>query len=230
MKPSALLAEFIGTFALVFTIFLTIHNLGTNPTGLLSVALAVGFIVMTFGTAFGPISGGHFNPCVTIAMMIAGKLSILSGILYWVVQAIGGIAAVFAAAYLLAPNGQDAMVNISLSRGPQIELMGSMLAEAIAAFFFVTVVFMTAVHRKAPPNGALYLGFALTTGILAIGPISGGAINPAVGLALSVGSANWENLLSWSVGPMIGAILAALLYIAIWDREDAVPVPASVSE
>jgi glycerol uptake facilitator-like aquaporin len=155
-------------------------------------------------------------------MMVAGKLGILSGVAYWIAQCLGGIAAVYTASFVLSPNGDVAMAAISLSRGENIGVVGAMVAEAIAAFFFVTVILMTAVHKKAPTMGALFLGLVLTFCILAIGPISGGAINPAVGLALSVGSMQWDNAISWMIGPMLGAMVAALFYVAIWDKEPKV--------
>lgn len=220
MKPRALIAEFIGTFALLFVVFLTVNNFTGNPVQLLAIALGVGLTIMVMGTAFGPISGGHFNPCVTFGMMIARKIDVATGIAYWVSQIFGGIAAVFTAAFLLGPSGEAARTAISVSRGAGIEILPAIVAEAIAAFLFLTVIFMTAVDRRAPANGALYLGLTLTIGILAIGPISGGAINPAVGVALSVGGSNWDNTLSWSIGPLLGAGLAALMYVGMWGKEE----------
>lgn len=220
MKVRALLAEFIGTFALAFVVFLTVENFRGNPVQLLAIALGVGLTIMVMGTAFGPISGGHINPSVTFGMMIAKRISIADGIAYWVAQIIGGIAAVFTAAFLLGPNGEASRAAISVSRGAGIGIVPSVIAEAIAVFFVLTVIFMTAVDRRAPANGALYLGLTFTIGVLAIGPISGGALNPAVGAALSVGSGKWDNALSWSIGPLLGAGLAALLYNGMWSKEE----------
>jgi len=221
MKPRALVAEFIGTFALLFVVFLTVNTFTGNPVQLFAIALGVGITIACMGTALGPISGGHYNPCVTFAMMIAKKIDVGTGIAYWVVQIIGGIAAVFTASFLLGPNGEAARAAISVGRGEGIEVMQAVVAEAIAAFLFVTVIFMTAVDRRAPAMGAWFLGLTLTIGILAIGPISGGAINPAVGVALSVGSNKWDNALSWSIGPLLGAGIAALLYTGLWSKEEA---------
>jgi glycerol uptake facilitator-like aquaporin len=219
MKASALVAEFIGTFALLFVVFLVVHHFTGNPVQLLAIAFGVGLTIVCLGTAFGAISGGHFNPCVTLAMMVAKKIDAGTGIAYWIVQCLGGILAVFTAAFLLGPDGEAAKAAITVGRGLGIEMMQSTIAEVIATFLFVITIFLTAVDRRAPINGALYLGLALTFGILAIGPISGGAINPAVGLALSVGSSNWENAISWSVGPFAGAALAALVYVGMFEKE-----------
>lgn len=220
MKARALVAEFIGTFALIFVVFLTVNNFMGTPVQLLAVAFGVGLTIMVMGTAFGPISGGHVNPSVTFAMMIAKKISITDGIAYWIAQILGGVAAMFTAAFLLGPNGEAARAAVSVSRGAGIEILPSIIAEAIAMFLVLTVIFMTAVDRRAPANGALYLGLTFTIGVLAIGPISGGALNPAVGLALSVGSSKWDNALSWSIGPLLGAGLAALCYTGMWSKEE----------
>ncbi|MCC7230676.1 MAG: aquaporin [Fimbriimonadaceae bacterium] len=221
MKARAYVAEFIGTFALLFVIFNIAHSLERNgPMQLLCIALGVGLTIMVMGTSFGPISGGHFNPCVTFGMMIAKKIDFATGILYWIVQCAGGIAAVFLSAFILGQDGEIIRLGITVSRAITVSPVGAMIAEAIASFLFVTVIFMTAVDKRAPANGALFLGFTLTLGILAIGPVSGGAINPAVGLALSVGSNQWGNVVSWAAGPMIGAALAAVLYTMVWSKEE----------
>lgn len=220
MKPRALVAEFIGTFALLFTIFCVVTNFTGNPIQLFAIALGVGLTIVIMGTAFGAISGGHFNPCVTFAMIIAKKMDATTGIAYIVTQLIGGTASVFVASFMYGPAGEAARKAVVVGRGPGIELPQAIAAEAIAAFLFVTAIFMTAIDKRAPKNGALYLGLALTTGILAIGPISGGAINPAVGFATSIGSGNWENAVSWSVGPLLGGALAALAFTGLWEKAE----------
>jgi glycerol uptake facilitator-like aquaporin len=225
MKTRALVAEFIGTFALLFVIFNIVHNFERNAgLQLLTVAIGVGLTIAILGTAFGPVSGGHFNPCVTFGMLVAGKIDLMTAILYWVFQCVGALAAVFTAAWLLGTSGETVRLGISVGRGADISLVAAVVAEAVAAFLFVTVIFMTAVDRRAPANGALYLGGALTIGILSIGTISGGAINPAVGLALSFGSGRWENVASWLAGPLIGAGLAALAYKGMWAKDEAATV------
>lgn len=221
MKPRALVAEFIGTFALLFVVFLTVTNFDKNPVQLLAIALGVGLTIMVMGTALGPISGGHFNPCVSFGLWTAKKIDVGTMIAYWIVQAIGGIAAVFLASFLLGPSGETARATVSVGWGTGVDATRAIVAEAIAAFLFLTVILMTAVDQRAPKNGALYLGLTLTIGILAIGPISGGAINPAVGLALSVGSSKWDTALSWIIGPLIGAGLAGVLYTGMFEKEAA---------
>ncbi len=219
MKPRALVAEFIGTFALLFVVFLTVTNFDKNPVQLLAIALGVGLTIMVMGTAFGPISGGHFNPCVSFGLWAAKKIDIGTMIAYWVAQAIGGVAAVFLASFLLGPNGETARAAVSVGWGTGVDATRAIVAEAVAAFLFLTVILMTAVDQRAPKNGALYLGLTLTISILAIGPISGGAINPAVGLALSVGSSKWDTALSWIIGPLVGAGLAGMLYTGMFEKE-----------
>ncbi len=221
MKPRVLMAEFIGTFSLLFVLFLIANNFIGNPVQWVAIAVGIGVLVVCMATAFGPICGGHFNPCVTFAMIVAKRMDLVTGLAYWIVQCLGAIAGVFTASYLLGPNGEAARTAISVSRGAGIDMLPAIIAEAIAAFLFVTVIFMTAVDKRAPANGALYLGLALTFLILAIGPISGAAINPAVGVALSIGSNKWDNALSWSIGPLLGAGVAAFAYTGLWSKEDA---------
>jgi len=221
MKARALVAEFIGTFALVFVVFLTVTNFTGNPVQLLAVALAVGLEIMIMGTAFGPISGGHLNPSVTFGMLVARKVDLATGIAYIISQCLGGIVAVFIASYLLGPNSEAARTAVSINWGSGVDATRAILAEAVATFFFLIAIFMTAVDSRAPKVGGLYLGLTLTIGILAIGPISGGAINPAVGLGMTVGSNHWATALSWSVGPLLGAGLAGLLYSGMLEKQEA---------
>lgn len=221
MKPRALVAEFIGTFALLFVVFLVVTNFSGNQVKLLAIALGVGLTIMVMGTSFGAISGGHFNPCVSFGLWVGKKIDFGTMITYWIVQCLGGIAAVFLAAYLVNPDSAMARAGVSVGWGNDVDATRAIIAEAVAAFLFLISIFMTAVDSRAPKNGALYLGFTLTIGILAIGPISGGAINPAVGLALSVGSGHFETLLSWLVGPLVGAGLAGLVYTGLFEKQDA---------
>lgn len=216
MNIKALLAEFIGTLGLLFFILMGIHS----QIGLLGVAIGVGVTILALGTALGPISGGHFNPCVTVAMVAAGKISFMTALGYIIVQCAGGIAGVFLAGRLTA-DFDTAVLAGKIQWGTDIMMWQALSAEAVAAFLFVLVVFMTAVDSRAPKNGALYLGLTLTMGILAIGPISGAAINPAVGVAMSVANNSFETVMSWAVGPLVGGLLAALVYRGFFEEKTA---------
>ncbi len=225
MKAQALAAEFIGTFALLFVIFNVVVNIGNNPAYSamfpLALALGLGLTMASMGTAFGGISGAHFNPCVTLAMVLARKIGVLAGLVYWVVQVGAAIAAMLVVQYI---NKAEDWTNAFGSTGNPVNLNKGLVAEGIAAFFFLTVVFMTAVDKRAPKAGGAYLGFMLGLGVLSIFNVSGAAINPAVGVALSLASGSFENIVVWTVGPFIGAAVAALLYIGVFAEKE----PAAV--
>lgn len=217
MRARAILAEVLGTFLVLFTIVTVSINTVGSPISDLAVALAVVFTVVPLATAFGPISGGHFNPCVTAAMLATGKLSSRRAVAFVASQCFAALAGTYAAIAVL-PAGPELIGSIALTPGSGAAVWQALIGEVIASFAFVIVIFLTAVDAKAPKHGALHLGLALGFGILAIRPISGAAINPAVGLSLSIGSGNWSGMLAWLLGPLIGAVAASVVY-RVWFEE-----------
>lgn len=225
MKFRALLAEFIGTFALIFVGVLVIENVGGGRGSLLPVALGHGLAIACLASATAAVSGGHLNPAVTFGLLLAKRIGLADAVGYVIAQCLGGIAAGYAALYVSL--GQDpAQVGAAtpaLAEG--ISSAQGIVAEAIATFFLIFVVMGTAVDRRAPKVGALFIGLTITMGILAIGPLTGGAINPARWVGSGVPGSNLGHPEVYILGPLLGGGLAGLIYAAF--LEDKAPLAAA---
>jgi len=206
MKKKALLAEGIGTAALIF-IGAGAGALGIG--GLLGVALAHGLVVTVFAYAYGPISGSHINPAVTFAVALSGNLSWGEALRYWIAQFIG--ATIGAAGLVFVFGGASNGLGTTLPAAGVSNIQAIAL-EAILTFLLVNTIFHTAVKKEGTPFAGLAIGLTLVAAILMGGPLTGASLNPArtFGPALFTGDLNvfWIYLL----GTGIGAAMAAWVY------------------
>jgi MIP family channel proteins len=219
-----LTAEFIGTFALVFfgegaiCVDMQFRNNATGGIGLLTIALAHGLAIAIMVSAMGHISGGHFNPAVTIGFWVTKKLSTLDTLLYWLLQVAGATAAAFLLRALIP---EEIWRSVALGTP---ELMrdfpswGGLVMEAVTTFFLVFVVFATAVDERGTFRAIAGFGIGLTMalGIVVAGPYTGGALNPARAFGPALASHHWLNQLIYWVGPLGGGFLAGLLYDSVF--------------
>ena|SRR5271170_2950604 len=222
----ALVGEAIGVFALSFIGILAIHELGNVPGGLIGIALAHGLILAIMISAFAAVSGGHINPAVTVGLLVGGQIKIGPAIAYIIAQCIGGlcaglvIMAIFSghAGAELVANGTPTLGINAVDNQPYVTPLGGCLAELVTTFFLVTAVWGTAVDPRAPKLGGFAIGLTVAADILAIGPLTGAAMNPArafgPALASFIGGAHydWANHWIFWIGPFAGAILASLIY------------------
>lgn len=221
-------AEFIGTFALVFIASLSVMMMqGTGAPGsvaLLVAALAAGLTLAVMTTSLMRVSG-HFNPAVTLGFIVARRIDgVLAGV-YVAGQIVGAITAAYVTKMLVpislytAARGGSQVISLDVT-GWQ-----AFVAEFVATFILVWVTFGSAVEPKAPRVGGLAIGLAMTVGILAIGPLTGGSMNPArsVGPAVAVGI--FEGQIIFWAAPLLGGALAALIYDQLFLRRDMTPEP-----
>lgn len=217
-------AEFIGTFALVFVggAAIMIAKDTNSPAGLLGIAFAHGLILAVMVTALMRISG-HFNPAVTIGFIVTRRIEIPMAGVYILAQLIGAIVA----AYTLKWTFPFALFEATRGGGQAIALQVSgsqaFLLEFIATFFLVIVVFGTAVDPKAPRIGGLAIGFVVAADILAIGPLTGASMNPARSFGPAVASGVFEAQSIFWFAPIAGAIAASLLYDFLFLRREQEP-------
>jgi aquaporin Z len=219
------LAEFIGTFALVFVgsgaIMAT--RISQSSAALVEVALAHGLVLGVFVSALMRISG-HFNPAVTIGMLAARRIEVMMAALYIVAQVLGAVIAGYALkasfpdAVFVATRGGGQTVALDITGGQ------AFLLEAIATFFLVFVIFGTAVDLRGPKIGGLAIGFTVAADILAIGPLTGASMNPARSFGPAVASGVYEAQLLYWVAPIVGGVIAALLYEYLFMRRGREPV------
>ncbi len=212
MGSRALVAEFIGTFALCFIGIGSIAAAAATGGGLIIPALAHGLAIACLASAVGHISGGHFNPAVSLGLLLTNRMKAADAGAYIVAQVLGAIAGSFAVAYAF---GSTAMADIKHgipAFSDPIMIGQAIVVEIILTFFLVFVIFGTAVDSKAPKMGALFIGLTVTLDILMGGPITGACMNPARYLGPAVASGNFGQILTYMIGPIVGGALAALVY------------------
>ena len=214
MHKKTFIAEFIGTFALIFVGVGAIASdfLNGGQTGLVGIALAHGLTIAVMASATAAISGGHLNPAVTIGLLCAKKIGVVGAINYIIAQCLGGITAA-ALLKVCIPSAALTAVNMgtpALASGITISM--GLITEIILTFFLVFVIYGTAVDKRAPKVGGLFIGLTVTLGVLSGGPITGAAMNPARHLGPALLGGGLENLWLYWVGPVVGGILAAVCY------------------
>jgi aquaporin Z len=213
------IAEFIGTFALVFIGSGAIIRGGT----LLEVAIAHGIVLSIMVTALMRISG-HFNPAVTIGFMAVRRIEPMMGVVYIIAQIMGATLAAYALKGLMpaglfeATRGGGQMVAGTITFG------GAVFLEMITTFFLVWVIFGTAVDSDAPRVGGFAIGLTITADILAIGPLTGASMNPARSLGPAIASGVFEAQAVYWIGPIIGGLAAAILYDRVFLYRAPEPV------
>ncbi|CAF1278631.1 unnamed protein product [Rotaria sordida] len=225
-----LLVELIGT-----TLFILIGMWGACSNGsVIASALSFGLALMVLTASFGHISGVHFNPSVTIGVLIAGEMQPIMAILYFVVQLLGGIAAGGLLRLLLPTKiyntchggvtlltTYNTTVRGALRLDDAVQGWQGILIECIVTFVLVTVIIMVAIDTKSKTGLApLLIGFTLAVNILAVGAYTGGSLNPARSLGPAIFNNQWDHHYVYWIGPLVGAIVAALLYRTVWAHHD----------
>jgi aquaporin Z len=202
------IVEFIGTFFLVFTVGMAVRS------GSVLAPLAIGSSLMVMIFAGGHISGGHFNPAVTLAVWLRGKLDNKDVLPYWIAQFAAGL---FAGLVVVTLVGKPLLGAASHEVGPSI------VAELLFTFALAWVVLNVATAKGTAGNSfyGLAIGFTVFVGAVAVGGISGGAFNPAVGLGVTImGLEKLSQLAIYLPADLAGGALAALAYRATHDLEE----------
>ena len=217
-------AEFIGTFALVFVggAAIMIAKDTNSPAGLLGIAFAHGLILAVMVSALMRISG-HFNPAVTIGFVVTRRIDVTMAGVYIVAQILGAILAAYVLKWTFPFTLFEATRGGGQSVALQVTGSQAFLLEFIGTFFLVLVVFGTAVDPKAPRIGGLAIGFTLAADILAIGPLTGSSVNPARSFGPAVASGIFEAQIIYWAAPIAGGIVAALLYDFLFLRREVEP-------
>src|SRR6059058_4075705 len=197
------IVEFIGTFFLLLTIGCTGIGAGAGVIA----PLAIGAALMIMVYAGGHISGGHYNPAVTVGVLLRGKVNVADVVPYMVAQFVAAaLAAVIVIKFLRAG---AAVTPIMPHVGP------ALLAEFLFTFALVYVVLNTATAEGTSGNSfyGLAIGMTVMTGAFAVGDISGGAFNPAVALGITVmGISSWNNIWMYLVADLVGGAVAAVIF------------------
>ncbi len=220
MNFKALIAEFIGTFALIFIGVgaIGINSMPGSEIGLLGIALAHGLTIAVMASATAAISGGHLNPAVTIGLLVAKQISAVNAAGYVVAQCLG---AIFGALFIkmILPSAVLTAVGMGTPAiGAGFNFQSALLAEIILTFFLVFVVYGTGVYHGAPKVGGLFIGLTVALDILVGGPISGGAMNPARYLGPALLGGGLSQIALYWIGPVLGGVLAASVYRYVLEK------------
>lgn len=221
MKP--LVAEAVGALALVFLGAGSIiaDQLTGGRVGVLGIAFAHGLAIATMVAAAGHVSGGHFNPAVTLGFAATGRLPAGTAVAYILAQLAG---ASLGALLLTASFPEAARQAAGLGTpalAPGVAAGTGIVVEAVLTFFLVFVIFGVAVDGRAQRAVApLAIGFVITMDILAGGALTGAAMNPARAFGPALFSGVWANHAVYWIGPAIGGVLAAWVYTYLMDRPE----------
>ncbi len=229
MQTRKLVAEFVGTFFLVFfavgvaTLSFGFKFFGTSASaGVVATALCFGLVLLALAYTLGPISGCHINPAVTMGFLASGRMKLMEAAEFWIAQFLGGIAGalvlwgIFSASPIYSRQrqglGADGFGPLSMIR---INAVGAFFTEVILTLLFVYIVLAaTSKLMASPALAGLAIGLGLTVvhliGIL----ITGTSVNPArsLGPALIVGGQALSQVWLFIVAPLVGGAIAALLY------------------
>lgn len=207
MGTKQFVAEFIGTLLLVYVGAGSAILFGAN--GLVGVALAFGFIVAACVYTFGNVSGCHINPAVTISLWVYGLVKAKQAVLYIIAQVLGAIIAAILMKFTLQSSGAGLGVT---GLGENVTIAQGVTTEVIATFILVITVYGTAVGKGKSDFAGLIIGLVVSAVIFTTGPVTNTSINPARSIGPAIISGNFTNLWIYIVGPIIGGILAALVF------------------
>jgi len=220
-----LVAEFLGTFALIFfgagAICADRYLQSSGGLGLLGIALAHGLAIGIMVSAIGHISGGHFNPAVTIGFWVTKRINTVDTITYWIAQLAGAAAAAF---FLKAAVPTEIWRAVALGTpdlARDFPRWAGMSLEALGTFFLVFVVFATAVDEKGAFRSiaGFGIGLIIALDIMVMGPLTGSAVNPARAFGPALAADHWANHGVYWVGPLAGGFLAGLLYDSLYLKK-----------
>jgi len=202
------LAEFIGTFALVFcgTGAIIVNEQSNGSLGLIGIAFTFGIIISAMIYVFGNISGSHINPSVTIALLIGKLTSKRDAVFYISAQILG---AILASRFLKFTFPQNLTLGTTIPSGA---LQQSFIIEFVLTFFLMLTILGVTSKKEFSNIAGLIIGLVVTGIILFAGPISGGSFNPARSLAPAIVSGNFSALWIYITAPTLGAIVAMLIW------------------
>jgi MIP family channel proteins len=236
-------AEFLGVLTLVFigagtVISLARLNLsvagvhggaggGQDVVVLVGGALAHGFAIAVMVTALGHVSGGHFNPAVTAAALFTKRIRVPLGLIYIAFQVLGGVVGGYLLVATIPANWwqEIALATPLVNEALNVDAASAVLLEAILTFFLVLVVFGVGMDERniSRAVAGLAIGFTITMCILMGAFITGAAINPARAFGTALPSSTWDQHYVYWLGPLLGGIIAGLVYDLAFVQRRAKP-------
>ena len=218
LKP--LVAEFLGTFALIFfgAGAICTNQWTGGAVGLLGIAFAHAMALAVMISALGHVSGAHFNPAVTVALLSAGKIEGGKAMAYVAAQLLGAVGAALLLTYVFPAEVWRAVDLGTPALHAELTVTEGIILEAVLTFFLVLTVFGTAVDPKGSWNAiaGFGIGSVLLFDILMGGPLTGAAMNPARAFGPALVARVWDDQVVYWIGPLIGALAAGMLSKALF--------------
>ena len=221
----ALMGEFLGSLLFVIfgagTVAVTGGLLGErlDSARLLVVALAHGIAFMLLVAAMQPISGGHLNPAVTFAAVVARRMSATRGGLYMLAQCAGAVAAAFILTVVIPTSGVGTTLSAQ-ALAPRVSLGGALMLEIIVTFMLVSAMLATVIAPARPAAlGLAAIGLTCVLAHLFAGPLTGASMNPARSFGPAFVSGSWKYQWIFWIGPLAGAALAACVHELFFTRD-----------
>ena len=218
-----LVCEALGTFLFFFLGFSGIAVLvDVGPEAITSLGIAAGFgFGLTLAiTAFGHLTGGHFNPAVSAGLAIAGKFPSRDVIPYWVAQLVGGFGAVLVMGIVYS---SDVMDSLHTQPGSGIDDWAALVLEIVATALFVMVILTVVTDERAAWKGVMapfLIGLFIFTAAATVGPASGGSYNPARSLDPVLWNQEWSDVWIYIVGPLAGGVLGGAIWAYVVGRRE----------
>ena len=223
----AAIAEFVATFALIFIGAGAVLLYSADRLDLTGVALAQGLVLFIMVSVTAHVSGGFVNPAVAISLWVTGKVPSQRALILIIAELLGAIAGAFLLKFLVPAVVFDQGNGGIPALAPEIAVGKGILIEAVCTFFLVFAVFGTAVDPRGPwsKTAGLTIGLVIAFDIMAFGPYTGAAMNPARWFGPALASGSWANWFVWIIGPIAGGIIAAVLYTTVFlkDKEPVTP-------
>jgi aquaporin Z len=214
-----LLAEVLGTYILVLVGGAAILSAGASGATTVVVVIAFGFgLALLAGLyAFGEVSGGHYNPAVSLAMVLDGRMDPMSMAAYWVSQIAGGV---LAGLTLLVATSKDAVASTATVFGPGVEAWEAFLFEAVFTAIFLLVILKVTTSERFGPTAFLAISLTLVVIHLALVPFTGSSVNPARSLGSGVVGGVWTDQWVYWIAPLVGAAVGwAIHHFVASDAE-----------
>ena len=218
-----LVCEALGTFLFFFLGFSGIAVLvDVGPEAITSLGIAAGFgFGLTLAiTAFGHLTGGHFNPAVSAGLAIAGRFPSRDVIPYWVAQLVGGFGAVLVMGIVYS---SDVMDSLHTQPGSGIDDWAALVLEIVATALFVMVILTVVTDDRAAWKGVMapfLIGLFIFTAAVTVGPASGGSFNPARSLDPVLWNQEWSDVWIYIVGPLAGGVLGGAIWAYVVGRRE----------
>lgn len=220
LRPA--IAELVGTFLFVLAgTGSAVANAASNGgLGILGVAVAHGLALSVVVTATLRISGGHLNPAVTVGALLLKRVTPKTAGQYIAAQLLGAVLASLVIKWLMPWGAANAVSGGTPQLSNHISIVQGMALEALFTFFLVSAIMGTAVADPDLKVGGFGIGLTVSASILAIGPMTGAALNPARAFGPALVFGEWHAQAAYWIGPVVGSVLAALLWERVLLKKD----------